>query len=256
MNRYLSSLLLTSIIYVIIMGLVFYFLNKDDISHSEVRVIDVYKVNFSILKPQKIQEVQPKPEKKVEPKPKKKPKPKPEKKPKQKKKIKPKPEPKPVEEPIIEEPIEEPIIEAQEELIEEIEEDVVTELVEETIEEETITQEQIAQQEELQKQIQEANAANILKQKQDIFIANLVERINSNKSYPNMARRRAIEGSVEVTFKILSDGDVRDIEIVTGRRVFKKSALQAIERSFPVEIESTLFDFPKEFKITIVYILR
>ena len=71
-----------------------------------------------------------------------------------------------------------------------------------------------------------------------------------------MARRRGIEGLVDVKFKILSDGNVEDIKIVSGRSIFKKSAMQAIARSFPVIVKDSLFDFPREFKVKISYILK
>lgn len=97
---------------------------------------------------------------------------------------------------------------------------------------------------------------DVIKAKQDIFLANLVRRINSNKSYPNSARRRAIQGEVEMRFFLLESGYVKDINLVSGKHIFKRSAIEAIEKSFPVDVDKTLFNFPKEFKITIAYILK
>ncbi len=96
----------------------------------------------------------------------------------------------------------------------------------------------------------------VVQAKQDLFIKHLIHKINSNKSYPHTARRRGIEGLVDVKFKILSDGNVEDIKIISGRSIFKKSAIQAITRSFPISVKTSFFDFPREFKIKISYILK
>jgi len=104
--------------------------------------------------------------------------------------------------------------------------------------------------------IKEEPKNDLLKEKQALFLAHLIEKINNNKSYPNMARRRAIEGNVELSFEIFSDGSVHNITLIQGKKIFEQSAFEAISKSFPVHVESTLFDFPKEFKITLAYILH
>lgn len=94
-----------------------------------------------------------------------------------------------------------------------------------------------------------------IKAKQNIFFTKLRNRINENKSYPRSARRRGIEGSVEVKFNLCSDGNVKDIKFISGKNVFKKSIIEAIEDSFPIDVDKSLFSFPKEFKISVEYIL-
>jgi protein TonB len=92
--------------------------------------------------------------------------------------------------------------------------------------------------------------------KQNAFMVKLRELIDANKSYPKSARRRGIEGNVDVRFNILANGCVKNISIVSGKKIFKKSAINAIERSFPVVVDATLFSFPKEFRVTLVYKLK
>ena len=95
-----------------------------------------------------------------------------------------------------------------------------------------------------------------LQDKRNSFFLNLRELINKNKSYPNSARRRAIEGDVEVCFFVLENGNVKNITLISGKSIFKKSALEAIQKTFPINVDKTLFSFPKEFKITISYVLK
>ena len=91
--------------------------------------------------------------------------------------------------------------------------------------------------------------------KRNILFTKIRNRINQNKSYPRSARRRGIEGEVKVRFTLCSNGSVKNIEFLSGKNVFKQSIIKAIEKSFPMEIDSSLFTFPKQFKISVRYIL-
>ncbi|MDD2448586.1 MAG: energy transducer TonB [Sulfurimonas sp.] len=236
MNRYLSSFIVSAISYLAIVVAIIYAVADTKVS-TDAKVEDVRKVCFTVVtqvKPQK-----PKQEKKITPKP--------EQKPIQKPKPKPEPLPKPiVEEKVVKEPV--------------VEEKVIEEIVEEVVEEAQEQREEIVQNEEVKEDIlvKEQSEINqdVLLAKQNKFINDLIKRINDNKSYPNMARRRGIEGLVDVRFKILSDGNVEEIQIITGRDIFKKSAIEAISKSFPVTFEEALFNFPKEFRVKLSYTLR
>jgi len=237
MNRYLSSFIVSAISYLAIVVAIIYAVADTQVS-TDAKVEDVRKVCFTVVtqvKPQKQ-------EKKITPKPKPEPvvKPKPI----------PKPKPKPIPEPIIEPIVEEKIVE----------EPAVEEIVQERVEEVQEQREEIAQNREVKEDVlakeQNEISQDILLAKQNKFINDLIKRINDNKSYPNMARRRGMEGLVDVKFKILSDGNVKEMQIVSGKSVFQKSALEAISKSFPVTFEEALFDFPKEFRVKLSYTLR
>jgi protein TonB len=203
--------------------------NFSDKDIDKPNVIAINMVSQPVAKEQPVKKEIPKkkPIKKKKP---------PKKKPLEKKVVK-KPEPKPEPEP---EPIEE----------------LVKEEPKETIEEEILQQ---ATNTEVQQEVVTTKESRIsedeIKAKQNIFFTKLRNKINENKSYPRSARRRGIEGDVEVRFELLRDGSVDNIEFVSGKKVFKKSIIQAIEESFPVEVDESLFSFPKEFKITVRYIL-
>lgn len=123
-------------------------------------------------------------------------------------------------------------------------------------EKEEIVKEEKAVKKAINTKIQKTVNKDEIRAKQDIFLANLVKKINSNKFYPHTARRRAIQGEVEMKFCLLKSGHVKDIDLVSGKHIFKRSAIKAIEKSFPVDVDNTLFSFPKEFKITIAYVLK
>lgn len=245
MNRYLSSFGITASVYAVFIATLIYFMNNESCdANSEMATTKVMKISLLNVK----QEIQPaKIEthkeivKKAEPL----------KKPIKKKRTELKKTPKitktvPVQ---LAQQIPEvtPVVEEEKEFIEELaEEEMVEELLEEI---ETTTQTTTSNEQTL-------IAEQELQNRQKSFFLNLRELINKNKSYPNSARRRAIQGDVEVCFYVLENGNVKDVELVSGKSIFKKSALQAIQKSFPIDVDKTLFSFPKEFKITISYVLK
>ncbi|MDQ7042981.1 MAG: energy transducer TonB [Sulfurimonas sp.] len=224
MHRYLFSFIISAFAYLLIVAIIFYQFNQDDYSANRVQKDKAKCIQFSIVAPAKVEKEKEKPKPKVKPKPKK----------KKKQEIKPKPVVKP-----------KPVIKPK----------PITEL--ETVVEEPITKEivEVAQTQTVSN-VQPQINKNIRKAKQRKFIEHLIKRISANKSYPNMARRRHIEGVVDVKFKILSNGYVEDIHVISGRSIFKKGTIQAIQRSFPIEVDSALFDFPEMFRVKIAYILK
>ena len=243
MHRYLSSFIISAIAYIAIIATIFYLFSKNDYSTKKVQKKTPRSVQFSIIAPAKVKEIKPIKEKKKKLKS------------KPKKKKKPKPKPKPIVKPksIIKEPIVElePLI--KEPVVKEaviVEQAIEDQTIEDVIEDETVedTQAQEIVRQQINQDKREA--------KQREFIEHLIKKINSNKSYPRMARRRGVEGVVDVKFTILSDGSVENIQIVEGRSIFKKATIQAIERSFPIEVDSSIFDFPEIFKVKIAYVLK
>lgn len=61
------------------------------------------------------------------------------------------------------------------------------------------------------------------------------ETIESNRRYPNWARRQGFEGTSHVEFILLPDGTVKDITLVksSGFNILDKEALATIERAAP-----------------------
>ncbi len=229
MSHYLKSLFISTFLYVSLFVLAIYALEESEqFSKDKSQTQKNSRVCIAMVE----QKITPQPKKPPEEK-----KPEPVKKPK-KKVVKKKPIPKkevPVEKPIPQEVVEE-----------------VVEVEQEVVQEEQVVKQEVAEQTQMQKQeTQEDSHA-----KQDVFLAYLTERINENKTYPNMARRRVIEGDVKMVFNLYADGSVDNIKMLSGKKIFKKSAVEAIAKSFPVDVDSTLFHFPKELTITMGYTLK
>lgn len=93
-----------------------------------------------------------------------------------------------------------------------------------------------------------ANARNL-------FYAKLRRKINNNKSYPRMAKRRGMQGKVKVSFILLKNGHIKNLKIA-GSSLFKKSARKAVELSFPVSVKNIAFSLPDNVSFSINYRLR
>ena len=86
----------------------------------------------------------------------------------------------------------------------------------------------------------------------------IFEVIAQNKRYPKKARRYKQEGSIKVSFKVLSDGTITDLKLLTLAKY--KSLNKAVKKlfkrleKFPVPPDN--LSFPLELSITINYKLK
>jgi len=239
MNRYISSFIISAISYTFVGASLFYFfvIKKDDNS-EKCKIENIQKISFTVVsQPKEVQE-------KIEP---------------QKEEIKkpdePKPLPKPIEKKPLPKPIEKKPIVQKEHVAKSVEEKPIAEAIDKSVETH-VEKKQEVEDKKATSEIEKVVENDTKESDREIFITNLIKRINNNKSYPIAARRRAIQDSVEVEFVILVDGNVDYIKVISGHTIFEKSATQAIENSFPIEVDKTLFDFPKKFKVKIAYILK
>lgn len=156
----------------------------------------------------------------------KKPKPKPKKKPKPKPIIKPKPKPAPIVEKIIEpEPV-----------------------VEEPLKEEVKSLED----ENRKAQIAEAIVAK------KTYYDKIYEAIADNKKYPKKAKRYKQEGSVKVSFKVLSDGTITDLELLEPSKFssLNKAVKKLFKKLKKFQTPPSNLSFPLELSLTINYKLK
>lgn len=89
--------------------------------------------------------------------------------------------------------------------------------------------------------------------KQNQYFATIKKRIDQNKSYPRMAVKRAIEGDVKIKFTISKHGELLSFQIVDGKRIFKKSIIKAIEKTFPLAPPKDIFTSNLDLSLTLQY---
>ncbi len=87
------------------------------------------------------------------------------------------------------------------------------------------------------------------------FWTTLRAKIDRNKFYPRIAKKRGMEGSVKVKFTILSNGHVGHIS-VSGPKVFHNSAKNAVKRAFPIDVKRSPIALPTSVNLPLNYQLR
>ena len=91
--------------------------------------------------------------------------------------------------------------------------------------------------------------------KKNKFLNQLRAKISRNKTYPRIAQRRGMQGSVKVRFTILRNGSVSNIRI-TGKKVFHSSAKSAVKKAFPVNTKNAPLSLPTTVNLTLRYQIR
>jgi protein TonB len=87
------------------------------------------------------------------------------------------------------------------------------------------------------------------------YIAYLQREISRSLQYPRGARRRGVEGVVTVSFQLLRDGSISDIEILSSSNsILSRGAIKTLNilslRDLPKELSQPIvFKVPIEFKL-------
>lgn len=81
----------------------------------------------------------------------------------------------------------------------------------------------------------------------------IVEALQRAKSYPELARKRSIEGVVEVSFTIKPTGEVEDVDAISKSKLLSTAAIESVHKAkahFPHPLENVTI------KIPIIYIMK
>lgn len=178
---------------------------------------------------------------------------------------KPEPEEEPVEEPeVLKEPIEEKKPEVKEEVIPEpimpkvTPKPVVKKVQKKPVVKKKPKKKTVKKKTAKKKQVRQKASARKMKSspaQKNQFLAAIREKINKHKSYPRIAKKRGMQGTVTVKFTILSSGKVGNIS-VSGPKVFHSSARNAVKSAFPISTKNVPISLPKSINIKLRYQIR
>jgi len=100
-------------------------------------------------------------------------------------------------------------------------------------------------------QIQAQQNAN-----KDIFLHRLREEIEKHKTYPKIAARRGIEGSVQIKFTINKMGAIKDLILDSNHKIFEKAAAEILDKVFPIEFDFLDVILPMNVELMLEYKLK
>ncbi len=100
-----------------------------------------------------------------------------------------------------------------------------------------------------------ATSSRVNPNKKSQFLARIRAKINRAKSYPRIAQKRGMQGTVKVRFTILKSGRVGHISL-SGPKVFHSSARRAVKKAFPINTKNAPLSLPTSVNLSLRYQLR
>ena len=88
------------------------------------------------------------------------------------------------------------------------------------------------------------------------FLARLLAHIDSHKFYPRSARRRGVNGEVQVSFYLLRDGTIRDLQITGSSKVLRQAARQAIHNALSLPHPPEALGLQEPIRFGMIYRLE
>ena len=74
----------------------------------------------------------------------------------------------------------------------------------------------------------------LLNSLKDAYLQSIAAHLDKHKYYPQSARRRYIEGDVGVSFELLADGQINNLQIHSGHSVLQRATSSSIENALPL----------------------
>lgn len=90
----------------------------------------------------------------------------------------------------------------------------------------------------------------------DEYRRRLLAKIEKNKFYPTIARRRNLEGMIQVRFRLGCQGEVETLEIEGKHSLLRKAAGKAIEASLPLPAIPAEVECPMLIDYAMAYTLE
>ncbi len=89
------------------------------------------------------------------------------------------------------------------------------------------------------------------------FFASLRTSIQSHLRYPTAARRRGMEGEIDVRFTLANDGTINTISVQRGEAIFHNAVKTAVSSASGIDVPKNLADsLPMEIELTLEFKLN
>ena len=96
----------------------------------------------------------------------------------------------------------------------------------------------------------------LIEQTRKSYYALLMRHIEVHKHYPRVARKRKIEGKILVTFTLLANGNIKNLQINGKRSILEKATKDAINAALPMPPPPRELSLPQEITFTMNYFLK
>lgn len=96
----------------------------------------------------------------------------------------------------------------------------------------------------------------LLDQTRKTYHALLMRHIEVHKHYPRVARKRKIQGKIQVSFSLSDKGTISNLMISGKRSILEKATRSAINNALPMPSPPKELSFPMEIKFYMDYFLK
>jgi len=96
----------------------------------------------------------------------------------------------------------------------------------------------------------------LIEQTRKTYQALLMRHIEVHKHYPRVARKRKVEGKIQVSFTLFADGSIKNLMINGKRSILKKATKNAINNALPMPQPPKQLSLPMEIKFYMNYFLK
>jgi protein TonB len=90
----------------------------------------------------------------------------------------------------------------------------------------------------------------------EAYLAMLLAEIEKNKFYPRIARRRNLEGTIRVSFRLGCDGAVNQLAVQGEHGLLRKAAGKAVEAALPLPQVPAEIECPLQVDYAMAYTLE
>nr|WP_305793100.1 TonB family protein [Sedimenticola hydrogenitrophicus] len=87
------------------------------------------------------------------------------------------------------------------------------------------------------------------------YIARLLRHIEKYKHYPLPARKRGIEGLVQVSFTLSANGRIDDLRVEGGHNLLNKATRRALQQALPLPELPAALALPVRLSFNLQYAL-
>jgi protein TonB len=92
-----------------------------------------------------------------------------------------------------------------------------------------------------------------LENERESYLLRLLTHIDSHKFYPRKARHRGMEGEIQVSFYLLSDGSISDLQVTGGSKLLRMAAKQAVQRALSLPPPPGSMQLQEQIRFGMVY---
>jgi protein TonB len=89
--------------------------------------------------------------------------------------------------------------------------------------------------------------------RRESYLLRLLAHIDAYKFYPRSARRRGLEGEVQVAFHLHADGSISELQVRGGSKLLRQAAKRAVQQALTLPPPPASVRLQEQIRFAMVY---